>query len=107
MSNADKKTRLEPGTELTDFEMDSLSRTLAYEWAIGVIFDGCVSVPKDETCAEAEVGTWWKFDPAHYLEHGGDDFLKAIAYINARGLIERHATQPNWFAVRDESEATR
>jgi hypothetical protein len=82
-----------PPTE-TKAELDALAATLAYEFAISTLDGECNDVTEE---AGGE-GEW------HDSSLCDEDML---AYLEARGLLERHASNPAWVQVRDESEATR
>jgi len=75
-------------------EMLSLQAQLAYDMARDSIVYLCGSV-------DAE-GGW--YDP-EFIRHTSSEIVaRSIRYLDLRGLIERHPTQP-WVRVREEDDA--
>jgi hypothetical protein len=87
--------------ELLDRRADAVSEfrmvesTMAYDSAISLI-DGCVLLA-------AEEGQDWH-DLADFAEGSRGYLLDAVAYLNQRGLLDRHPDHPTWISVLDEDE---
>lgn len=71
-------------------EMDALERSLAYQFAAGVIDGESIAVGDDKE--------WSEIDP-----EGEVDLFDAVRYLESRGLLERHPDHPNWVMVCDEA----
>jgi hypothetical protein len=77
----------------TEEQLRELERSLAYEHPSGLL-DSCFVKKGDDD------GRYW-ID----LERGEyGDFESEIAYLDSRGLLERHPQHAHWVCVRDESE---
>lgn len=53
-------------------------------------------------CAAGGTGNLW-YDTTNVLDDDHDTVARAIRYLELRGLLERHMTQP-WVRVRDEDD---
>lgn len=76
-------------------ELDKLAHSLAFDFAVSVLDGDGVTMRDDD--GEA----WEMVEP-----EGEVDLFDCLRYLEARGLLERHAEHSNWVRVRDESEAT-
>ena len=70
-------------------EIDALERSLAYTFAVSVIDSESIAVGDDKEWAEIE-------------PEGEVDLFDAVRYLEARGLLVRHPSNPNWVQVLDE-----
>ena len=80
---------------MTKEELDKLAHSMAFEFAESVL-DGEGTPMRDD-----DDERWWMVDP-----EGEVDLFDCLRYLEARGLLERHAEHGDWVRVRDESEAT-
>lgn len=78
-------------------ELHALALTLAYDFACSVIESNCVPVSD-----QAEEPGWFEL-PVEPLAEIDD----CVRLLEMRGLLERHATRPDWVRIADESEAER
>jgi hypothetical protein len=77
---------------LTKKELDKLAHVIAHETCCSVIESHCISITEAETCG------WWS------LESGSGVVDDAVAYLKARGLIWRHAENPDWVRIERPAE---
>lgn len=83
---------------LTPEALRTLERSLAYERARGALDSFC-GAGRDAFSDR----NWYDLDDVDEDAVNVDD---EAAYLDSRGLLERHPTKPRWVDVRDESEAT-
>lgn len=74
-------------------ELETLERRLAYTAARSDIECYCITVT-------GEPGCW--YDTRLVLDDGRETVAIATRYLDLRGLIERHPSQP-WMRVREEA----
>ncbi len=97
---------------MTKQELNELSHSIAYESSVSLIEECSVDVTR-EACGWPsdklldEPGVWWKLN----LEPDKRMFwvnalADAVRYLEARGLLTRHPSNPNWVSIADEREAT-
>jgi hypothetical protein len=85
---------------MTTDELNELAHGLAYE--------SCASLLEGFCAMQEDRGVRWiDTTPEGVVEGGAESIADALQYLEARGLIERHACFSDWVSVRDESEATR
>lgn len=84
-------------------EIDALGHGIAYDAACSVIECHCVKV---DGCDISQGFDWWDVTPEVVDEYGRDGVEEGVRYLGMRGLIVRHAANPNWVQLQDESEAT-
>ena len=77
-------------------ERSELERGFAYSYATQVIEGACRPVGPDGE-------SWWDVNDAVQLAE--PDVTLAVAYLESRGLLDRHPEQAHWVSLRDESEA--
>ncbi len=82
--------------DASDVEMRKLERSLAYEFATEVITDDSITV------WDVDDEVW--HDIAACLEFEAPDFADSKRYLELRGLLQVHPTNPNWVRVVDEGE---
>jgi hypothetical protein len=99
--------------EMTKDELDQLAHSIAYVSACSLI-EGCsVNVTADANGLTAEQvvdepGEWWDLPlEEDRILVGADELEDAVLYLEARGLLTRYPTNPNWVSLADESEAMR
>jgi hypothetical protein len=80
---------------MTKDELDKLAHSLAFDFAVSVI-DG-----ESTSMVDVQGELWDMVDV-----EGEVDLFDCLRYLEARGLLERHAEHSDWVRVRDESEAT-
>jgi hypothetical protein len=86
---------------MSDAELNALAHTLAYDMASSLIGGECLIInDKGELFG-------FDLDSANNDPETNREIAECVRYLEACGLIERHADNPNWIALRDESEATR
>lgn len=94
--------------------MTEISQTMTkeelHELAHGIAYDACCAAIESNCLLSEGVsiaeGMWWdvredKVDPTA-LDH----VKESLIYLEARGLIVRHAYNANWIQLQNESEAT-
>jgi len=87
--------------EINKEELDKLGH--------GIAFDACV-VTIESHCRRVDgvdpVATDFYDVGDEGVEFGAEEYVKeAVLYLDMRGLIERHEDEPNFVAIRNESEA--
>ena len=101
--------------EMTKDELDQLAHSMAYTSACSLI-EGCsINVTADANGLTPEQvgdepGEWWEIPQADHEEMFADEekeLADAVSYLEARGLLTRYPTNPNWISIADESEAMR
>jgi hypothetical protein len=85
---------------LTQAELDVLAHHLAYESATLIVESNCADVS-----SQCDSPDW--FDTGDCDEFAKAYVVNSIAYLEARGLLERHDANPDWITMFDESEAAR
>lgn len=88
---------------MTDAELNTLAHSLAYEAAVSAI--ECATLNGTD-----ESGDWMVLDsdPINPSEESDTHALRGdFQFLDARGLLVRHASKAEWIQILDESEATR
>ena len=80
-------------------ELRKLEQGFAYDHASVLIDSSCGEI------SDAHDGSW--IDPSEPDEMAAHDVQECVKYLDLRGLIERHPTDPRRILIRDESEAAR
>jgi hypothetical protein len=108
LKGVDKKTALDLADIAvakiqTNDELNALAHKIAYDAAAATIECCCISID------EGTVENRNFYDLANDGNDSGAEraIADSVRYLEARGLIEHHPDNPNWIALRDESEATR
>lgn len=89
------KSGLREMTDMAKSDLNGTAHSLAYE--------SCSRLLCDIGIAD---GLGFVIDVAELEEYELPAYLEAVAYLEARGLIQRDADKPGWLAVLEESEAT-
>jgi hypothetical protein len=84
---------------MTNEELNQLGHGIAYDAACSLIESNCLSAP----CGIAE--GWFDVREAAVNVLARGEVAEAVVYLDMRGLIERHPDNPDWVALRDETEA--
>jgi hypothetical protein len=101
--------------EMTKDELDQLAHSIAYTGACSLIEGYSINVTADANGLTPEQvgdepGEWWDLPLEEHQELFADDMdelADAVRYLEARGLLTRYPTNPNWVSLADESEAMR
>jgi hypothetical protein len=80
-------------------DLDTMAHGLAYSDA-----SVCIECNLTDVSEQAGADGWFDVSTADEFYA---DVEEHVAYLDARGLIQRDAAHPTWIAVLDESEASR
>lgn len=85
---------------MTAEEVNVLGHSLAFEHCVSSIETNCLRVDPAETDWEFDF-----FDVTLRNEENSEWLPGVLSYLEARGLVERHAKNQGWIRILDESEA--